>query len=367
MKAITSPVSTIATGLAASMGSILLSAGAKGRRFVMPHARVMIHQPSGGARGKSADMEIQMAEIIKTKELGAKILAENCGHSIEKILADFNRDYWMSAEESVSGLFFALFHYYKIFCNLSTFILSKIKEEIILLKNTFIYIIIMEEVMSKVKVKNIEKVAHNVVRLMLEKPGEILYKPGQATDITLDISPWEKEYRTFTFTSLPEENHLEFTIKVYPDHKGVTEQIGKLKAGDTINLYDVYGDIHYKGEGVFIAGGAGITPFISILRDLEKKDKIGNNKLIFANNKKEDIIDYEYFHELLGDNFTNVLSEEKIEEFENGYITKELIKSNLDNNDSMVYLCGPPPMMDAVLKQLDELGIDESRIVKEGF
>jgi ferredoxin-NADP reductase len=225
----------------------------------------------------------------------------------------------------------------------------------------------MEEVMSKVKVKNIEKVAHNVVRLMLEKPGEILYKPGQATDITLDISPWEKEYRTFTFTSLPEENHLEFTIKVYPDHKGVTEQIGKLKAGDTINLYDVYGDIHYKGEGVFIAGGAGITPFISILRDLEKKDKIGNNKLIFANNKKEDIIDYEYFHELLGDNFTNVLSEEKIEEFENGYITKELIKSNLDNNDSMVYLCGPPPMMDAVLKQLDELGIDESRIVKEGF
>lgn len=102
IKGITSPVSTIATGLAASMGSILLSAGAKGRRFIMPHARVMIHQPSGGARGKSADMEIQMVEIMKTKELSAQILAENCGQTVEKVMADFNRDFWMSAEESVS-------------------------------------------------------------------------------------------------------------------------------------------------------------------------------------------------------------------------------------------------------------------------
>lgn len=221
--------------------------------------------------------------------------------------------------------------------------------------------------MSKVKIKNIEKVANNVVRLKLEKPEGIPYEPGQATDITLDVSPWEEEYRTFTFTSLPEEDFLEFTIKVYEDHKGVTQQIGKLKTGDTINIYDVYGDINYKGEGVFIAGGAGITPFISIIRDLENKNKIGDNKLIFANNKKEDIIDFEYFHNLLGDNFINVLSDEKIEEFENGYITKELIKSKLDNDNSFVYLCGPPPMMEAVLKQLDELGIDESRIVREGF
>ncbi|TNE34818.1 ATP-dependent Clp protease proteolytic subunit, partial [bacterium] len=102
MKGITSPVSTIATGLAASMGSILLSTGAKGRRFVLPHARVMIHQPSGGARGKSADMEIQMNEIIKTKEQSAQILADNCGQTFEKIMADFNRDFWMSAEESVA-------------------------------------------------------------------------------------------------------------------------------------------------------------------------------------------------------------------------------------------------------------------------
>jgi ATP-dependent Clp protease protease subunit len=102
IKAISSPVSTICTGFAASMGSILLSAGTKGRRFVMPNARIMIHQPSGGAGGQAADIEIQMAEIIKTKQLSAEILAANCGQSIEKIMQDFNRDYWMSAEESVA-------------------------------------------------------------------------------------------------------------------------------------------------------------------------------------------------------------------------------------------------------------------------
>lgn len=101
IKSISSPVSTVCTGLAASMGSIILSAGAKGRRFVLPNARVMIHQPSGGARGQASDIEIQMDEIIKTKKLSAQILADNCGQSFDKVMKDMNRDYWMSAEESV--------------------------------------------------------------------------------------------------------------------------------------------------------------------------------------------------------------------------------------------------------------------------
>lgn len=96
-----SPVSTVCSGLAASMGSILLSIGTKGRRFVQPHARVMIHQPSGGARGQASNIEIQAREILKTREIGARILAENCGQPFEKIMKDFNRDYWMDAQESV--------------------------------------------------------------------------------------------------------------------------------------------------------------------------------------------------------------------------------------------------------------------------
>lgn len=101
MLSLNSPVSTICTGLAASMASILLSAGAKGRRFVQPHAKVMIHQPSGGAQGQASNIEIQAAEILKIKEQSARILAENCGQSYERIMKDFNRDYWMDASESV--------------------------------------------------------------------------------------------------------------------------------------------------------------------------------------------------------------------------------------------------------------------------
>lgn len=101
IKSLKSPVSTVCSGLAASMGSILLSVGAKGRRFVQPNARVMIHQPSGGARGQASNIEIQAREILKTRELGARILADNCGQSFDKVMKDINRDYWMDANESV--------------------------------------------------------------------------------------------------------------------------------------------------------------------------------------------------------------------------------------------------------------------------
>jgi ATP-dependent Clp protease protease subunit len=103
MKLISSPVSTICMGLAASMGSILLSAGEKGKRAIFPHGEVMIHQPSLGGyfQGTSADLEIQAIQTQKTKEMGAKILAENCDKSFEQIMKDFDRDYWMDANEAV--------------------------------------------------------------------------------------------------------------------------------------------------------------------------------------------------------------------------------------------------------------------------
>lgn len=102
MRMISSPVSTICMGMAASMGSILLSGGEKGKRFIFPHGEVMIHQPSGGGRGTSADLEIMALQMLKTKQLGAKILAENCGQSYEKVMKDFDRDYWMDAKESIA-------------------------------------------------------------------------------------------------------------------------------------------------------------------------------------------------------------------------------------------------------------------------
>jgi ATP-dependent Clp protease protease subunit len=101
MQMISSPVSTVCMGMAASMGSILLSGGAKGRRFIFPSGQVMIHQPSGGGQGVSADLEIMAIQILKIKQLGARILADNCGQTYEKVMKDFDRDYWMDASESV--------------------------------------------------------------------------------------------------------------------------------------------------------------------------------------------------------------------------------------------------------------------------
>lgn len=102
MQMISSPVSTVCMGMAASMGSILLSGGAKGRRFIFPSGQVMIHQPSGGGQGVSADLEIMAVQILKIKQMGAKILADNCGQTYEKVMKDFDRDYWMDSNESVS-------------------------------------------------------------------------------------------------------------------------------------------------------------------------------------------------------------------------------------------------------------------------
>ena len=102
MQMITSPVSTVCMGMAASMGSILLSGGAKGRRFIFPSGQVMIHQPSGGGQGVSADLEIMAVQILKIKQMGAHILADNCGQTYDKVMKDFDRDFWMDSKESVS-------------------------------------------------------------------------------------------------------------------------------------------------------------------------------------------------------------------------------------------------------------------------
>ena len=147
----------------------------------------------------------------------------------------------------------------------------------------------------------------------------------------------------------------------------MTQELRSLEQGDELLVHDVFGDIAYKGEGIFIAGGAGVTPFISILKQLEKENKIGNNKLIFANKTKADIILEDTFQQLLGDNFINILSEENIVNYEHGYISADLIKKHINNPTQYFYLCGPEPMMNAVEKQLSSLEIKDSFIVKEAF
>ena len=100
MQYIRCPVSTVCIGQAASMGSLLLTAGAKGKRYALPYARVMVHQPSGGAQGQATDIEIQAREILKTREQLNKLLAEQTGQPLDRIERDTERDYYMTADEA---------------------------------------------------------------------------------------------------------------------------------------------------------------------------------------------------------------------------------------------------------------------------
>ena len=216
-------------------------------------------------------------------------------------------------------------------------------------------------------IKSIDHLTHDVLRVVLDKPKGLNYIPGQAVDIALNKPEWSDKKNCFTFTSLPEDDHIEFTIKTYPEHQGMTNELLSSKAGDEVLIYDPFGDIFFKGAGIFIAGGAGITPFIAILKNLEKQNKIDGNKLIFANREKADIILEDHYSAVLGKNFINVLSQEKIYGYEHGYISLDLIKKYSEENLKYYYLCGPPPMMDAVEGHLKILGITDEFIVKEGF
>jgi len=218
-----------------------------------------------------------------------------------------------------------------------------------------------------VKIKSIQHITHDVLQIVVEKPLYYNFIPGQATDVAINKDGWKDKKSPFTFTSLPDDDFLQFTIKTYPSHKGVTNELLQLKKDDELILQDVFGDIAYKGEGIFIAGGAGVTPFISIFRYLQSKDEIGGNKLIFANKMKDDIILAKEFKSLLGDNFINILSDEKTDEYAYGQITEYFLNANIDCIDRQFYLCGPPPMMEAVQKQLSDLGIRKEAITIEKF
>jgi len=218
-----------------------------------------------------------------------------------------------------------------------------------------------------VKINTIQHITHDVLQIVTEKPTAFTFTPGQATEISINKTGRKDKKSPFTFTSLPQNNYLEFIIKTYPSRKGVTNELLQLKDNDELILHDVFGAISYKGEGLFIAGGAGITPFISIFRHLQAINKIGNNQLIFANKTKSDIINSQEFRILLDENFINILSEENTYEYAFGQITEKFLRPHIDHIVKNVYVCGPPPMMDEIEMLLAKLHVDKNSIIKEVF
>ncbi|MEC5165645.1 ferredoxin-NADP reductase [Flavobacterium sp. PL11] len=216
-----------------------------------------------------------------------------------------------------------------------------------------------------VKIISVQHVTHDVKRFTVQKPEDFQFLAGQATEVSVNTPALKNEKRPFTFTSLNDNKNLEFTIKIYDSHDGVTKELGELKQGDELIIRDVWGAIEYKGEGVFIAGGAGVTPFIAILRQLQADNKIANNKLIFTNKTEKDIILKEEFKDMLGENFINTLTDEKKEGYENTRIDYAFLKEKIDNFKQHFYVCGPPKFVTAISEALTQLGAETDAVVFE--
>lgn len=216
-----------------------------------------------------------------------------------------------------------------------------------------------------------ESVAENVDLYITEKPPGFTFRPGQAVDLAIDQEGWRDEKRPFTITSLPDNPRLEFIIKSYPtasypDHDGMTEHLGRdIVVGDRLIFGDPWGTIEYRGPGVFIAGGAGITPFIAIFRQLEQEKRLDGNRLFFSNCSAKDVFLQGELFRCFGNDVVCTLTKETKRDFEEGRINKDWLQSRIKDFNQPFYVCGPPAMVEDLGDVLKSLGVKPDAIVFE--
>ena len=221
------------------------------------------------------------------------------------------------------------------------------------------------------RILDVEQVTHDVKRFLTEKPQGYKYTPGKATDVAINKPGWQYKQRPFTFTSLNSDPNLEFIIKTYPlsefpKHKGVSEEMHKLDVGDELKLGEPWGTINYNNPGVFIAGGAGITPFIAIFRHLAKDGGLKGNKLIFSNKTKNDVIlEQELRKYFSKDDLILTLTRENVVNYENSKIDRDFLQKHISDFNSSFYICGPKMMVGDLKKILSSLGASVDSIVFE--
>lgn len=212
----------------------------------------------------------------------------------------------------------------------------------------------------------ISPVTHNVRRYAVEKPPGYTFEPGQATDVSIDKPGWTEKKRPFTFTALREWDHLEFTIKSYRDHDGVTNELWSLKAGDRLILRDAWGTITYTGPGTFIAGGAGVTPFIAILRRLHKDGALAGNRLIVSNRAERDIILRREFEDMAGlEHLWTLTDDPTATGVLHERIDEAFLKRHISDISQKFYLCGPDQMVRDVRGALEGLGASAEALTWE--
>lgn len=208
-------------------------------------------------------------------------------------------------------------------------------------------------------------VTHNVRHYRLERPKGYRFTPGQATEVSIDRDGWQDKKRPFTFTCLPEAETLEFTIKSYFDHNGVTNQLWSLGAGDRLLLRDVWGTIQYRGPGTFIAGGAGVTPFIAILRHLNATGKIAGNRLIVSNRTEKDIILRAEFQAMDGLEVLWTVTDDPRSSLLQERIDADFLRRHVKDFGQNFYLCGPDAMVADLRGLLEQLGASVDNVTWE--
>jgi ferredoxin-NADP reductase len=216
-----------------------------------------------------------------------------------------------------------------------------------------------------VRLIEIFQVTHDVKCFRAEKPPGYKFLPGHATDLSINKPGFEKETRPFTFTALTSEPYLEFTIKRYAERHGITDKLHHLKPGDELIVRDSWGAIDYKGPGYFIAGGAGITPFIAILRSLHLENRMEDNRLFFSNKTAADIIYKEELIKILGKNVVFCLTRDNTDGFENRRIDEKFIRKNIPDFNRHFYICGPDPMVNELVGTLQKTGASMEALVFE--
>jgi len=212
---------------------------------------------------------------------------------------------------------------------------------------------------ERVKILKIQQVTHNVRSYRVERPAGYAFEPGQATELSLDEAGYTDKKHPFTFTSLPDADYLEFTIKSYfaTGKDGMTERLFHYEPGQHLILRDAWGTITYNGPGTFIAGGAGVTPFIAILRYLDRKGEMAGNRLIASNRKTEDIILRQQFEAMSGlGHLWTVTDEPDAKGVEHERIDEAFLKRHVPDFTGRFYLCGPDPMVAELRTTLESLG-----------
>ena len=206
---------------------------------------------------------------------------------------------------------------------------------------------------------------HDVQRFVFTRPDGFSYAPGQGVELAIDRDDWRDEWRPFTPTSLTEDAILQFIIKAYPSHDGVTTRLHDLAVGDTVLLRDVFGTIRYRGPGMFIAAGTGITPFVSIARTLADSGAMAENALLFANKTHRDVVDQNELMTLFGERCHFVLSDEDHPGYIHGTVDRELLQRHVRDIAQYFYVCGPDGFIDSVVDSLISLGVVGDKIVVE--